>query len=94
MSESAEKDALLCGLCAELLAAGDDVRPLGGVPSGKAHRECLLRTVVGGIGHHEDHALWCVERGDPDGGRTYRASALEVDTLYAARVITPDSGER
>lgn len=74
----------LCGLCDEPLAA-DDVRPLGGVPSGAAHRECLLRAVAGGIGHHENHALWCVERGDPDGGRTYRQSALEVDALYATR---------
>jgi hypothetical protein len=43
-----------------------------------AHKECSLRSVLGGMGHHEDHQLWCMERGDPDGGRTYRQSALEV----------------
>lgn len=42
------------------------------------HRECGLRAVMGGIGHHENHAYWCTEKGDPDGGRSYRQSALEV----------------
>lgn len=50
-----------------------------------AHRECMLRSVTGGIGHHEDHAYWCVEMHDPDGGRSYRQSALEVDALLAAK---------
>lgn len=75
----------LCGLCEEPLTPADDVRPLGGVPSGRAHRECLLRSVMGGIGHHENHLMWCIERGDPDGGRSYRASALEVDMLLRHR---------
>lgn len=44
-----------------------------------AHRECMLRTVLGGIGHLEDHQHWCNEMHDPDGGRTFRQSALEVD---------------
>lgn len=78
-------DVTECGLCDEPIAPDEDTRPMGGVPSGMAHRECLLRAVVGGIGHHEDHALWCEERGDPDGGRTYRDSARAVDALYAAR---------
>lgn len=43
------------------------------------HRECALRSVLGGIGHLEDHQRWCIEAGDPDGGRSYRQSALEVD---------------
>jgi hypothetical protein len=42
------------------------------------HRECSLRSVVGGIGHLEDHHRWCQHEHDPDGGRTYRQSALEV----------------
>lgn len=74
-----------CGLCEEPLEAGQDTHPLGGVPSGAAHRECLLRCVMGGIGHHLDHAFWCGVMGDPDGGRTYRQSALEVDALLAGR---------
>lgn len=42
------------------------------------HIECGLRTTMGGIGHLEDHSHWCSEKHDPDGGRTYRQSALEV----------------
>lgn len=45
----------------------------------KVHRECGLRDVMGGIGHLVDHDFWCTTLGDPDGGRTYRQSALEVD---------------
>lgn len=43
-----------------------------------AHRECLLRSVVGGIGHLRDHRYWCEIMNDPDGGMTYRESALQV----------------
>jgi hypothetical protein len=43
------------------------------------HRECALRNVIGGIGHLLDHYLWCTISKDPDGGRTYRQSAIEVD---------------
>lgn len=53
----------------------------------KAHRECALRAVLGGIGHLEDHALWCLERDDPDAGLTYRQSALRVDAWVAQRGV-------
>jgi hypothetical protein len=65
-----------CELCAEALTLRDDVVPMN--PFQVAHRECLLRCVLGGIGHLENHELWCNQRHDPDGGRTYRQSALEV----------------
>lgn len=42
------------------------------------HRECSLRSVLGGIGHLRDHDHWCTRMGDPDGGRSYRESALAV----------------
>jgi hypothetical protein len=42
------------------------------------HKECALRAVVGGIGHHRDHAVWCLIEGDPDAGMPYRQSALAV----------------
>ena len=45
---------------------------------GPVHRECSLRGVLGGIGHHLDHAYWCGEMHDPDAGFTYRQSALLV----------------
>ena len=53
----------------------DDVQPLG---IGVAHRACLLRNVLGGIGHLTDHARWCGQEGDPDAGLTYHESALRV----------------
>jgi hypothetical protein len=70
-----------CPLCAEPITAAEDRRPLA---AGFAHRECLLRSAVGGIGHLEDHNLWCVLRGDPDGGRSYRESARAVDAWIHA----------
>lgn len=75
-----------CGLCTEPIEDGlgtGEVFRLGGVPSGLAHQECMLRSVMGGIGHQEDHEYWCKGEGnDTDGGRTYRQSALEVFALY------------
>lgn len=72
-----------CPLCEEpvtLDQINDRATRVGGLGGNRiAHRECLLRSTLGGIGHFEDHARWCVELGDPDGGRTYRRSALEVD---------------
>ena len=71
-----------CALCGEPALPDDELRPVnGGV--GWAHRECALRDVLGGIGHHENHVFWCTVMGDPDGGRTYRRSALEVDRWFA-----------
>ncbi len=43
-----------------------------------AHRECALRSVIGGIGHLIDHAHFCKGVG-PDAGLDYRTSALMVD---------------
>jgi hypothetical protein len=42
------------------------------------HRECSLRSVMGGIGHLQNHLTWCLERHDPDAGFSYRQSALMV----------------
>lgn len=73
MSTSMLPDMQDCQLCGE--PADFDVVELA---TGEVHRECMVRMALGGIGHLENHQLWCVERGDPDGGRTYRQSALEV----------------
>lgn len=68
-----------CVHCSEAIEADQQgsftYTPGGPLP---VHKECSLRSVVGGIGHIEDHAYWCVTMGDPDGGRTLRQSALEV----------------
>jgi hypothetical protein len=82
-------EATLCLLCSTtievgaeyqvmpLIAAADDGTPLSPVLAG-GHLECLLRDVMGGIGHLTDHEFWCRTVGDPDGGMTYRESALAV----------------
>lgn len=78
---------LRCASCQEVIVATDRGTFLltfeGPDP---IHRECSFRQVMGGIGHHEDHALWCGERHDPDGGRTSRQSALEVWALHVGRI--------
>jgi len=68
----------ICPLCEDpepVLALDDGESTVDGR---LAHRDCLLRVVLGGIGHLENHAYWCREKGDPDGGRTARQSGIEV----------------
>jgi hypothetical protein len=43
-----------------------------------AHRECSLRSVLGGIGHLVAHAHYCRGLGDPDAGLGFRKSAWLV----------------
>lgn len=78
-----------CFYCGESIREGDR----GGVNlMGAFQQECAFRAAMGGIGHHEDHAFWCGQMGDPDGGRTYRQSALEVWAKYANRPPTEAGG--
>jgi hypothetical protein len=42
------------------------------------HKECSLRSVLGGIGHLDNHHYWCLGEHDPDAGYGYRRSALMV----------------
>lgn len=77
-----------CDMCGEPM--GDEVslsKPT------VMHRECGLRAVMGGIGHHLDHAHFCKSLGDPDAGLNYRTSALLVDTYYARLGRTRDLGD-
>jgi len=78
-----------CVLCSE---------PMGGEPSTSLlqpmHRECSLRSVIGGIGHLIAHNYWCQrDDPDPDAGLTFRQSALLVD-LYVALVGVDAAVER
>lgn len=50
-----------------------------------AHRACMVREVLGGIGHHIAHDYWCVDRGDPDAGLDRWQSAQLVE-LYVRLV--------
>lgn len=78
-----------CVLCREPIETLDVAR----IHPGFAHRECAQRSVLGGIGHHEDHSYWCLNVGDPDGGRTYRQSALEVVALWEAGNLPGQQGD-
>jgi len=77
---------MTCHLCNETFDVGDcgtyaSVSLRGEAPEVllPSHRECAFRSVMGGIGHLEDHNFWCSDAvNDPDGGRSYRESALEV----------------
>jgi hypothetical protein len=62
--------------CRRQFEAGDNgaIMPAGF----SQHRECVLRAVLGGIGHHVDHARYCRGELGPDAGLTYRQSALLV----------------
>lgn len=64
-----------CTYCGEHFALGDNGAALGATI---VHRECHLRVVLGGAGHHVDHARFCGELGDPDGGLSFRKSSLLV----------------
>jgi hypothetical protein len=73
-----------CLLCGEVVQETDERAEgrwfdMDGV-SHKVHRECALREVLGGIGHLTDHNYWCVVKGDPNGGVSYRESAKAVDS--------------
>lgn len=65
-----------CIWCQTRVQEGDNGRisPLGQIE----HRECSLRGVVGGIGHHVDHERYCHGDLGPDAGLSFRASAMLV----------------
>lgn len=93
---TAEQDHRACPLCDETVDPEAQGQAIG-TPEGLrfAHRECLLREVLGGIGHLTDHARWCNGEHDPDGGSSRRESALAVDAWVhehgvAAAAAVPD----
>jgi len=73
-----------CYLCDEPVLPDEDRADINNVD---AHRECSLRSVLGGIGHLIDHAHFCGVGGDPDGGLDYRTSALMVDVWVARKGV-------
>ena len=67
-----------CPLCLEPVIVGEHdlcAMRIGGL---RAHRQCALRSVLGGIGHLTAHEHWCLVMHDPDAGLSYRDSALAV----------------
>jgi hypothetical protein len=68
-----------CAYCREPVVEGDQGSFLVAESHwAPVHRECSLRSVMGGIGHLENHHFWCLGQHDPDGGRSYRESARQV----------------
>ena len=74
----------ICLHCDEAIGAWDPTVPTNTMEGRRlTHRECALREVLGGIGHHIAHEYWCgAPRHDPDGGLTRRQSAILVAKLY------------
>jgi predicted RNA-binding Zn-ribbon protein involved in translation (DUF1610 family) len=69
-----------CMNCGEEIMEGDQgVRFINGPYQ---HRECGLRNVMGGIGHHVNHAKYCHGPLGTDAGLSYRDSALLVWDWY------------
>lgn len=63
-----------CLWCEQPIAAGDGG---GTYYSGQiTHKECSLRQVMGGIGHHVDHGRYCHD--DSDAGLGMRLSSILV----------------
>jgi hypothetical protein len=70
-----------CVLCEEEVVDGDQGNFIGTLEPpyfGPVHRECSLRSVLGGIGHITNHLKWCVAAHDPDALLGYRRSAQLV----------------
>jgi len=64
------------------------------MPNGFAqHRECSLRSVLGGIGHLVDHDVYCKGELGPDAGLSYRESAMLVWMLRHGTPITVEQLE-
>lgn len=66
---------MICADCLEPILPGEDKAD---IITMDVHRECALRSVIGGIGHLIDHAHFCKGVG-PDAGLDRRTSALLVD---------------
>ena len=80
-----EDAQVICPLCDTDIGHDTGAQSIG-TPEGPrmAHRVCLLRNVMGGIGHLTDHDQWCEVMCDPDMGLTYYESAVLVDEWVAA----------
>lgn len=69
----------ICELCKEPVTS--DAVPAIDM---RVHAACLLRSVMGGIGHLLDHDHFCTGLGDPDAGLSYYVSARLVQTYTSA----------
>lgn len=84
-----------CEVCHQPIRAGDQgalvwamVDPLAPVRL-PHHRECVLRVMVGGIGHIVDCEFWCQLHQDGDAGLSLRSSAVKVWEHFVAEGLLP-----
>ncbi len=75
---------MICFHCQEPILDSDE---RADVITMDMHRECALRSALGGIGHLLDHAHFCKGELGPDAGLDYRTSALLVDVWVARRSV-------
>jgi hypothetical protein len=78
----------MCVWCREPFQPGDSGAIM---PAGHAeHKECSLRNVMGGIGHHVNHARYCHGELGPDAGLSRRKSAMLVWGLIVERLVVTE----
>jgi hypothetical protein len=81
-----------CVLCGRIVEPGErtahSIRDVNGALTWP-HAACMLREVVGGIGHLIAHAYWCDFRHDPDAGLERWQSAQLVELYVHLVGITP-----
>lgn len=82
---------MICFLCEEEITESDERAAVIGTD---AHRECMLRSVIGGIGHLIDHAHFCKGEKGPDAGLDYRTSALLVDVYVYRKGVEVTAAQR
>lgn len=80
---------MICTWCNEPILIGEARADVVGMD---AHRECALRSVVGGIGHLIDHEHFCHGEKGPDAGLDYRTSALLVDVFIHRKGVDAIQG--
>lgn len=83
---------MTCMSCQERFQDGD--QGLINLSGYAQHKECGLRSVMGGIGHLVDHARYCDGPLGPDAGLSYRRSAILVWSVWNGTRITPDDLEQ
>jgi len=71
---------MTCPLCEEEVT-GDWATLYTEEGARQAHRVCMLREVLGGIGHLIAHEYWCA-KGDPDAGLTPYQSAQLAEAYF------------
>lgn len=77
----------MCMYCHERIREGDNGMKRYGYTQ---HRECSLRSAMGGIGHLLDHEAFCGSELGPDAGLSFRESALLVWRMVVeGEEITP-----